>query len=70
MIKELISLLEINHRINIGDIGAAWINETPAYSNLISESDLTKLFLIDGDERQISTLKKHYGEKEFLRMLI
>ena len=32
MIKELISLLEINHRINISDIGAAWINKTPVYS--------------------------------------
>ena len=63
MIKELISLLEINHHINISDIGAAWINETPAYSNLIWESDLTKLFLFDGDERQISTLKKHFGNK-------
>jgi hypothetical protein len=66
MIKELISLLEINHRINISDIGAAWINKTPAYSNLIWESDLTKLFLFDGDERQISTLKKHFGKKAMI----
>ena len=63
MIKELISLLEINHHINISDIGAACINETPTYSNLIWESDLTKLFLFDGDKRQISTLKKQYGKK-------
>ena len=66
MIKELISLLEINHRINISDIGAAWIDETPVYNNLIWESDLTKLFLFDGDERQISTLKKHYGKKAMI----
>ena len=68
MIKELISLLEINHRINISDIGAAWINEneSPVYNNLIWESDLTKLFLFDGDERQISTLKKHYGKKAMI----
>ncbi|SVE20835.1 uncharacterized protein METZ01_LOCUS473689, partial [marine metagenome] len=63
MVKELISLLEINHHINISDIGAASINETPTYSNLIWESDLTKLFLFDGDKRQISTLKKQYGKK-------
>ena len=24
-------ILEINHRINISDIGAAWNNETPVY---------------------------------------
>ena len=64
MIKELISLLEINQHINIADIGAARINENPAYSSLILESDLTKLFLFDGDYRQISILKKYYGKRQ------
>ena len=49
-------------RVQIIDVGAAAINETPIYKNLF-DLDLAYLSLFDGDERQLSKIRDTYGHK-------
>jgi len=59
-IADLVSLVQINETINIADIGASAIAETPVYKELITKG-LGHLFAFDGDERHITKLLKLYG---------
>ena len=47
-----LGLFELDKKIEIMDVGAAAINETPIYSNLIN-SKIGNLNAFEGDERQI-----------------
>ena len=62
-IDNLAKILELSHRIDIADIGAAYINQKPLYEDLVLKSSMTNLHLFDGDKRQILALKNRYGNK-------
>jgi FkbM family methyltransferase len=56
--------------IQVMDVGAAAIAEVPIYKNLL-DMRIGKLIAFEGDDRQIESIKKEYGEavsiyKEFL----
>lgn len=55
------SLIKCNSQINLMDIGASCINETPIYKILIDEG-LAHLNAFEGDQRQIEKIKETYGE--------
>jgi FkbM family methyltransferase len=55
-----VELLHLNEKINVADIGASAIAETPVYKELI-EKGLGHLFAFDGDERHITKLQNLYG---------
>ena len=54
-----LDLFELNQKIEIMDVGAADINETPIYSSLINNK-IANLNAFEGDERQIEKLKLKY----------
>ena len=56
-----LGLFELDKKIEIMDVGAAAINETPIYSNLIN-SKIGNLNAFEGDERQIEKLKLKYKD--------
>ena len=63
-------LFELEDKIEILDVGAAAINETPIYDDLIKKK-IGNLNAFEGDERQIEKLKLKYKEsfklfKDFL----
>ena len=65
-----LDLFELNEKIEIMDVGAAAINETPIYENLINKK-IGVLNAFEGDERQIEKLKFKYNNsirlfREFL----
>ena len=53
--------MQLSDLINVADIGAASINETPVYSDLVM-GGYGHLFAFDGDSRQIPALRKLYGD--------
>ncbi len=55
------SLIKCKSQINVMDIGASCINETPVYKILIDEG-LAHLNAFEGDERQIEKIKETYGD--------
>ena len=56
-----LDLFELNQKIEIMDVGAANINETPIYSSLINNK-IGNLNAFEGDERQIEKLKLKYKD--------
>lgn len=54
-------LIEYKSQINLMDIGASCINETPIYKILIDEG-LAHLNAFDGDQRHIEKIKQTYGD--------
>jgi len=60
--KALAELLKLANEIQVLDIGAAAINEAPVYRTLI-DAGMARLNAIEGDERQISSLRAMYGER-------
>jgi hypothetical protein len=56
-----LDLFELNNKIEIMDVGAAAINETPIYSSLINNK-IGNLNAFEGDERQIEKLKLQYKD--------
>lgn len=48
--------------IQVLDVGAARINETPIYEPLL-DRDLAHLYACEGDDRQIANIKQHHGAK-------
>mgnify|MGYP001372769818 CR=1 FL=1 len=56
-----LDLFEIKKKIEIIDVGAAAIAETPIYKKLI-EMGLANLNAFEGDERQSDKLRNEYGE--------
>lgn len=58
---KLIEQVQLSDLINVADIGAASINETPVYSDLVM-GEYGHLFAFDGDSRQIPALRKLYGD--------
>ena len=56
-----LDLFEIKKKIEIIDVGAAVITETPIYKKLI-EMGLANLNAFEGDERQSDKLRNEYGE--------
>lgn len=58
----IFNLFDFNEKLQIIDVGAAAINETPIYKNLF-DLDLAYLSLFDGDERQLSKIRDTYGHK-------
>lgn len=62
-ITNLAKLLDIDHRIDVADVGAAYINQKPVYEDLVMQSDFVDLHLFDGDIRQISRLRNRYDDK-------
>ena len=56
-----LDLFELDKKIEIMDVGAAVINETPIYSNLI-DNKIGNLNAFEGDERQIEKLKLKYKD--------
>ena len=60
-IMKLIEQVQLSDLINVADIGAASINETPVYSDLVM-GGYGHLFAFDGDSRQIPALRKLYGD--------
>ena len=58
----IFNLFDFNEKLQIIDVGAAAINETPIYKNLF-DLDLAYLSLFDGDERQMSKIRDAYGSK-------
>ena len=65
-----LDLFELNQKIEIMDVGATDINETPVYSSLINNK-IGNLNAFEGDERQIEKLKLKYkdGIKLFTEFL-
>lgn len=55
-------LFEFDEKIEILDVGAAAINETPIYENLINKK-IGNLNAFEGDERQTEKLKLKYKDK-------
>ena len=62
MPKKLQELLNFKDTINIMDVGAAAIAETPIYTNLIKEK-LGYLNAFEGDKRQIEKLSNIYRDR-------
>ena len=58
---KIFNLFEIEDKLQIVDVGAAAINEVPTYKDLF-DLDLARLYLFDGDERQIDDIKNTYGD--------
>ena len=58
----IFNLFEFNEKLQIIDVGAAAINETPIYKNLF-DLDLVHLYLFDGDERQMSKIRDTFGSQ-------
>lgn len=63
-------VLTAEEKIQIMDVGASVINETPIYKTLLDQG-LALLNAFEGDDRQTEKIKAHYGEqctvyKEFL----
>jgi len=56
-----LDLFQLNQKIEIMDVGAADINETPIYSSLINNK-IANLNAFEGDERQIEKLKLKYKD--------
>ena len=56
-----LDLFELDKKIEIMDIGAAVINETPIYSTLV-ENKIGNLNLFEGDDRQLEKLKLKYHD--------
>jgi FkbM family methyltransferase len=56
------ALLGFDGRIQVMDIGAACINETPVYRKLLDEG-LAHLNAFEGDPRQIDRIRATYGER-------
>ena len=54
-------LFEIDEKIEILDVGAAAINETPIYENLIKKR-IGNLNAFEGDQRQTEKLKSKYKD--------
>ncbi len=60
--QKIFDLFEIEKKIEVMDIGAAAIAETPCYTSLLN-NNLAHLTVFDGDKRQIEKLKKIYGSE-------
>lgn len=58
---DILNLFDLKSKIQILDIGAAAISETPIYKVLIDKK-LAHLSAFDGDERHIKKLKNIYGK--------
>lgn len=56
----LAALLGLSTRIEIMDVGAACITETPIYKKLLAQS-VAHLHAFEGDERHIDALRQAYG---------
>ena len=56
-----LDLFDLQEKIQIMDVGAAAIAETPVYKKLI-EIGLGKLNAFEGDQRQLKKLKEEYGD--------
>lgn len=56
------ALLGFEGRIQVMDIGAACINETPIYRKLL-DADLAHLNAFEGDARQIEKIRATFGDK-------
>jgi len=56
----IFNLFDFNDKIQIMDVGASAIAETPVYKVLL-EKNIGHLTAFDGDERQIQEIKKTYG---------
>lgn len=59
-VSDLVDLLHLKETINVVDIGASAITETPVYKDLVIKG-LGHLFAFDGDERHIEKLQSLYG---------
>lgn len=55
-------LLNLEHSIQIMDVGASAINEVPAYKTLL-DLGLGHLHAFEGDQRQIEKIKSIYGKQ-------
>jgi FkbM family methyltransferase len=60
-VKFFEEIIPLGAAIQIMDVGAAAINETPIYSNLIN-AGYGHLHAFEGDERQIEGIRNKYGE--------
>ena len=58
---KIFELFDFDAEIQVMDVGAAGIPETPIYKVLF-EKEMAHLTAFDGDERQIKKLKEMYGE--------
>ncbi|NTW52021.1 MAG: FkbM family methyltransferase, partial [Chlorobiaceae bacterium] len=59
---KLEDLINISETIEVMDIGAAVISETPNYKKLLDEN-LAHLNAFDGDTRQTEKIKAAYGDR-------
>ena len=57
---KIFDLFEFDSKIEVMDVGAAVIAETPIYKILL-DNKMAHLTLFDGDERQIEKLEEMYG---------
>lgn len=57
-----LDIFELDQKIELMDVGAADINETPIYSKII-DIGIANLNAFEGDERQIKKLKLKYNER-------
>lgn len=60
--NKVFDFLSLNEPIQVLDIGASIINESPIYKKLL-DNNWALLNAFDGDERQIKKIKDTYGEK-------
>lgn len=61
-IIKLESLVGLQTRLEIMDIGAACIAEVPIYKSLV-EQDLAHLHAFEGDKRQVLKIQETYGDR-------
>ncbi len=61
-VMKLFGILELDELIQVMDVGASAINETPFYTTLL-ESGLAHLNAFEGDPRQIEEIRSTYGNK-------
>lgn len=62
MASELLQTLRCDEKIQIMDVGASAINETPVYKPLL-DIGIGHLNAFEGDKRQIEKIQKIYGDK-------
>lgn len=58
----ILNLFDFNEKLQIIDVGAAAINETPIYKSLF-DLGLAHLSLFDGDKEQMNKIRNTYGLK-------
>ncbi len=61
MPRRLFELLELNRPLQVADIGAAYISETPTYKAMLDQG-VAELNAFDADVRQHAPMRTFYGE--------